>query len=115
MDDVDGVDCVDCVDGVDAAGVAAGAGSGVAVVVSELGVAPPDAGASSTFLSVVDAAEAVAERASFLAQPLPLKWMAGVESAFFMAPPHVSHTVGPAALKPWITSMRRPHAEQTYS
>ena len=96
MDDVDGVDCVDCVDGVDAAGVAAGAGAGVAVVVSELGVAPPDAGASSTFLSVVDAAEAVAERASFLAQPLPLKWIAGAVSCFFMAPPQNWQTLGPS-------------------
>ena len=33
--------------------------------------------------------------ASFLAQPLPLKWMAGVDSALRMAPPQCWQVVGP--------------------
>jgi hypothetical protein len=44
---------------------------------------------------------------SFLAQPEPLKWTVGVDSAFFMVPsaPHDGQNLGPASLMPWITSV----------
>jgi hypothetical protein len=53
-----------------------------------------------------------AERASFLAQPLPLKWMAGAESALRIGPPQLSHVAGPAAWIPWLTSTSRPQSVQ---
>jgi len=43
----------------------------------------------------LDFAAGLASRASFLAQPLPLKTMAGVESSLRMGPPQRSHAVGP--------------------
>ena len=39
-------------------------------------------------------------RASFFAQPLPLKWMDGVEMSLRIGPPHSSHAVGPRSFTP---------------
>ena len=44
------------------------------------------------------AAGFAAARASFLAQPLPLKWMAGVERALRMGPPQAAQVAGPAGV-----------------
>ena len=52
-------------------------------------------------------------RASILAQPEPLKTMAGVDIALRIAPPHTVHTVGPDSCTPCVTSVRVPHAVQT--
>ena len=53
-----------------------------------------------------------AARASFLAQPLPLKWMAGVDSALRMVPPHDVQVDGPLAWMPCVTSTSRPQSAQ---
>jgi hypothetical protein len=52
---------------------------------------------------------------SFLAQPEPLKWIAGVAKARRIVPvwPQLGHTSGPEALIPWITSTRCLQFEQT--
>ncbi len=51
---------------------------------------------------------ALADDRSFLAQPEPLKWIAGVESALRIVPsaPHEGQKRGPGSLMPWITSVR---------
>ena len=51
---------------------------------------------------------------SFLAQPEPLKWTVGVDSAFFMLPsaPQEGQKRGPASLIPWITSVTWRQFEQ---
>jgi hypothetical protein len=59
--------------------------------------------------------DAALERASFLAQPLPLKWIAGVLRAFFIAPPHTSQVSGPVPEIAWMTSTERPQDVQRYS
>jgi hypothetical protein len=41
-----------------------------------------------------------AARASFFAQPLPLKWMAGVDTALRVTPPHDPHVEGPRSWMP---------------
>jgi hypothetical protein len=48
------------------------------------------------------------EDRSFLAQPEPLKWIAGVASALRIPPsnPQLGQKRGPASLIPWITSTR---------
>jgi hypothetical protein len=53
-----------------------------------------------------------ADRASFLAQPLPLKWIAGVLTAFFIAPPQTSQVAGPVPEIEWTTSTECPQAVQ---
>jgi hypothetical protein len=57
--------------------------------------------------------EEVAER-SFLAQPEPLKWTAGVAQALRMVPslPQFGQKRGPGSLMPWITSTTWWQAEQ---
>jgi hypothetical protein len=82
----------------------------------------PPAGAAASALSdaaVSDAVavllEALADRASFFAQPLPLKWIAGAVRALRIPPPHDSHAPGPCPWTPCMTSTRRPQAVQTYS
>ena len=52
---------------------------------------------------------------SFLAQPEPLKWMAGETSALRIVPswPQLGQKRGPASLIPWITSTRCLQFEQT--
>ena len=56
---------------------------------------------------------AVARR-SFLAQPDPLKWIAGVANAFLMGPPPQSgHSVGGSAWTPRRTSNRWPQFAQS--
>ena len=55
-----------------------------------------------------------AARRSFLAQPDPLKWIAGAANAFRTGPdPHSGHRSGAGSLTPWMTSKRRPHAAQS--
>ena len=51
---------------------------------------------------------ALADDRSFFAQPEPLKWMAGVDSALRIVPsaPHEGQKRGPGSLMPWITSVR---------
>jgi hypothetical protein len=49
---------------------------------------------------------------SFLAQPEPLKTMAGAETALRTGPPHALHVVGPSSCTPWITSTRVPQTVQ---
>jgi hypothetical protein len=68
--------------------------------------------ADSPFPAVAPTAARAVERASFLAQPLPLKWMAGADICLRIGPPHTSHVVGPVALMPWRTSMVRPQDVQ---
>ena len=62
----------------------------------------------------VDVAPRVDER-SFLAQPEPLKWIAGVTSALRIVPsvPQFGQKRGPASLIPWITSTRCRQLAQT--
>ena len=56
---------------------------------------------------------AVARR-SFLAQPVPLKWIAGAANAFFTGPPpHSAHVVGSSAYTPRRTSNRLPQFAQS--
>ena len=56
---------------------------------------------------------AVARR-SFLAQPVPLKWIAGAAKAFFTGPPpHSGHVVGSSAWTPRRTSNRLPQFAQS--
>jgi len=52
---------------------------------------------------------------SFLAQPLPLKWTAGVLKPLRSVPsaPQAGQNRGPSALMPWMTSVTRPHEVQT--
>ena len=69
----------------------------------------PAAGAASLPTAFVG----LALRRSFLAQPEPLKWTAGGESSFFMAPPHVSQAAGPGPSTPWTTSTTRPRSSTT--
>ncbi len=52
-------------------------------------------------------------RASFFAQPEPLKTTLGADGALRSRPPQVSHVVGPADDMLWTTSVRRPHEPQT--
>jgi hypothetical protein len=54
-------------------------------------------------------------RASFFAQPLPLKTMAGALSALRIAAPQTSHVSGPDPWIEWMTSTERPHPVQRYS
>lgn len=55
-----------------------------------------------------------AARRSFLAQPEPLKWIAGAAMALRTGPfPHSGQLVGGSSWSPWITSKRRPQAAQT--
>lgn len=51
---------------------------------------------------------------SFFAQPEPLKWIAGVTSAFRIVPsaPQLGQKRGPASWIPWITSTRWAQLEQ---
>jgi hypothetical protein len=55
-----------------------------------------------------------AER-SFLAQPDPLKWIAGVVNAFVIVPsaPHSGQNLGPLSLIPCTTSVSLPQLLQT--
>jgi hypothetical protein len=83
---------------------------------SEPSVVPVDPG--STLESPPDlAADALValEDLSFFAQPLPLKWTAGVLKPLRSVPsaPQAGQNRGPSVLMPWITSVTRPHAPQT--
>lgn len=49
------------------------------------------------------------------AQPVPLKWTAGAENVFFIAPPHLAQVSGPWLWTEWLTSIDCPHLVQTYS
>jgi hypothetical protein len=55
-----------------------------------------------------------AEPRSFFAQPVPLKWIAGVVKPFVIVPssPHSGQKRGPCSWIPWITSVRWRQAEQ---
>jgi hypothetical protein len=53
-------------------------------------------------------------RRSFLAQPEPLKWMAGAANALrSWALPQFGQALGPSACTPCITSKRWPHEAQS--
>jgi hypothetical protein len=55
-----------------------------------------------------------AARRSLLAQPDPLKWMAGGANALRIGPePQSGQLSGPGSLTPWMTSKRRPQAAQS--
>ena len=58
---------------------------------------------------------ALVDDRSFFAQPEPLKWTAGVDSALRIDPskPHDGQKRGPASWIPWITSIRCRQFEQT--
>jgi hypothetical protein len=82
----------------------------------ESSVEPPEP--DSTLVSPPDRAEAARvalDARSFLAQPLPLKWTAGVLKPLCSVPsaPQAGQKRGPSALIPWMTSVTRPHALQT--
>jgi hypothetical protein len=55
----------------------------------------------------------LADERSFFAQPEPLKWTVGVDSALRIVPsvPHDGQNRGPSSLMPWITSVRCRHWE----
>ena len=57
--------------------------------------------------------EAAEDRRSFLAQPLPLKWIVGGTNARVTRPSQSGHSWGPASLRPWKTSYRWPQALHT--
>ena len=57
--------------------------------------------------------EAAEDRRSFLAQPLPLKWIVGGTNARVTRPSQSGHCWGPASLRPWKTSYRWPQALHT--
>lgn len=82
----------------------------VAAAASPLDPDPPSAPSP-----VVGAAfDPAAVRRSFFAQPDPLKWTAGAETALRIGPdPHSGHAAGGPAWRPWMASNRRPHAEQS--
>jgi hypothetical protein len=69
--------------------------------------------------SFADDRDAAVRRAllarSFFAQPEPLKTIDGVLKPFFIVPsaPHAGQNRGPASSRPWRTSVRWRHAEQT--
>lgn len=75
-----------------------------------LGGFSPDAALAAAFVRL-----ALAVDRSFFAHPEPLKWMAGVESAFRIVPsaPHTGQNRGPASLMLWITSVRFRQFAQT--
>jgi hypothetical protein len=52
-------------------------------------------------------------RASFFAQPEPLKTTAAANTALRRGPPQTVQVVGPGALTPWITSTIWPQSRQT--
>jgi hypothetical protein len=69
---------------------------------------------TSAVSSPVFVPERFAAWRSFLAQPDPLKWIAGAAMAFRTGPlPHSGQDVGGSAWTPWITSKRRPQAAQS--
>jgi hypothetical protein len=86
-------------------------------------VDPPDSSLepdepASTLASPPDRADdarVALEARSFFAQPLPLKWTAGVLKPFRSVPsaPQAGQKRGPSALMPWMTSVTRPHALHT--
>ena len=57
--------------------------------------------------------EAAEDRRSFLAQPLPLKWIVGGTNARVTRPSQSGHCWGPASFRPWKTSYRWPQALHT--
>ena len=58
-------------------------------------------------------AERDAELRSFFAQPLPLKWIVGAETAFRTGEaPQMGHAVGPSAVTEWMTSKRWPFGQR---
>ena len=58
-------------------------------------------------------AERDAELRSFFAQPLPLKWIVGAETAFRTGEaPQMGHVVGPSAVTEWMTSNRWPFGQR---
>ena len=69
---------------------------------------PPSPDADAAF-----AAEREAELRSFLAQPLPLKWMLGAENDLRTgAAPQIGQLVGPSAVTDWRTSKRWPFGQR---
>jgi hypothetical protein len=60
-------------------------------------------------LSFERAAARELEPRSFLAQPLPLKWIDGAEKTFVIVPsaPHSGQKRGPSPSMPWTTSVSR--------
>jgi hypothetical protein len=81
---------------------------------------PPEAagsaGRDSPALPSAEVARAAERsRASFFAQPEPLKTIAGADMSLVIGPPQMSHVAGPAAWMPCSTSTRLPHALQAYS
>lgn len=59
--------------------------------------ASPD---SAVAVVLLDLAAGRASRASFFAQPLPLKWMFGVDISLRIGPPQLPQAVGPASFTP---------------
>ena len=66
---------------------------------------PPSEAALSALLA--------ADERSFLAQPEPLKTIAGVESALRIDPPQLAHADGPGEWTEWITSTDISQSRQT--
>jgi hypothetical protein len=66
----------------------------------------------ASFAAPAAADDPADERASFFAQPLPLKTIAGALSAFFIAPPQTSHVSGPVPEIEWTTSTECPQDVQ---
>lgn len=91
--------------------------------VSVVDVDPPDSSLEpdepdSTLASPPDRADdarVALEARSFFAQPLPLKWTAGVLKPLRSVPsaPQAGQKRGPSALMPWMTSVTRPQALHT--
>lgn len=82
-------------------------------LVDPLVVSPLLDGEPSSLRAFAEPAPAVARR-SFLAQPVPLKWIAGVENAFFTGPPpHNGQLAGGSACTPRRISNRLPQFAQS--
>ena len=93
----------------EAGSVAAGFVEPVESVDSDEPVESDPPGESESF----DLDECPLPELSFRAQPVPLKWMAGAEKAFFIGPPQLAHSLGPWPWIEWTTSSRRPQFSQT--
>jgi len=73
----------------------------------------PDPDPLSAAADAAFEAERAAELRSFLAQPLPLKWIVGAEKALRTGDaPQIGHVSGPLAVTDWRTSKRWPFGQR---
>jgi hypothetical protein len=73
----------------------------------------PDVDAPDCAWAAAFAEGAAADRRSFFAHPVPLKWIVGGANARLTGPSQSGHWWGPASLRPWKASNRWRHVLQT--